>query len=429
MLNRFFKNKVAKNASWIILCRVAQTVLSMVIAMLSARYLGPSNYGVVNYAASVTAFFAPIVYLGFNSTLVQELVAAPEDEGRIMGTSIIMSVASAFMCMVGVTAFVSVANPGETETLIVCVLYSTLLVFQAIDLLRYWFLSKYMSKISSIAMLVSYAVAALYKIYLLATGKSVIWFAVSNSIEYMLIAILLIIMYKVKGGARIGFSWQIGKRMFAKSKYYILSSMMVTVFTHTGKILINVLLDEASTGYYSAAVAVITMPSFVFTAVVDSFRPEILKSKNPQSLNSGMIRLYAIVFYLSLAQCLGITLLARPIVDFIYGPAYAASVGALQIGIWYTIISYMSFARGIWVLATGKQKYLWIINLAGAITNVAVNFLLIPRIGILGAAVASVVTEFISNIVVCYFIKPLRESNLMMLKAMNPKVLLSLIRR
>jgi O-antigen/teichoic acid export membrane protein len=271
-------------------------------------------------------------------------------------------------------------------------------------------------------------VTALYKIFLLATGKSVVWFAVSNSIEYMLIAILLIIMYRVKGGAHISFSLRLGRRMFAKSKYYILSNMMVVVFTHTGKILINILLDDAATGYYSAAAAIIAMPSFVFTAVVDSFRPLVLKSNTMEQLNENMIKLYAIVFYLAFAQCVGISVLAQPIVNIIYGAEYMASVGVLRIGIWYTIISYMAFARGVWILAAGRQKYLWIINLSGAITNLAVNFIVIPRVGILGAAISSVVTEFVANIVVCYFVKSLREGNMLMLKAINPKVLLSILR-
>lgn len=428
MLKGFLKNKIARNASWMILCRIIQAVLSVVIAMLTARYLGPSNYGIINYGASLCAFFAPVMYLGFNSTLVQELVEDPQNEDKIMGTTITMSIASAVMCMIGIAAFVSIANPGDTETLIVCVLYSTLLIFQAVDLLQYWFLSKYLSKVPSVAMLFSYAVAAVYKIYLLASGKNIVWFAISNSIEYLLIACILLVMYKKKGGSHFRVSWQMGKRMFGKSKYYILSSMMVTIFAQAGKILINILMDEAATGYYSAAFTIITMSSFVFTAIVDSFRPEVLKHKNPEAIGQNMTRLFSIVFYLALAQCILITAMAKPIIYIVYGEAYFPAVNALRIGVWYTIISYMSYARGVWILAMGRQKYLWILNLSGAAANILLNLLLIPQLGISGAAVASVATEFFANIVVCQFIKPMRESNKLMIKATDPRILLSYFR-
>jgi hypothetical protein len=50
--------------------------------MMTARYLGPSNFGVINYAASIVAFVLPVMQLGINSVLVQELVKNPEEEGK-----------------------------------------------------------------------------------------------------------------------------------------------------------------------------------------------------------------------------------------------------------------------------------------------------------------------------------------------------------
>ena len=77
------KRKVLNNAKWIIMCKVIQAVLQLVIGMLCARYLGPSNYGIINYAASVVAFVLPIMQLGLQSTLVQEFIEDPEKEGKI----------------------------------------------------------------------------------------------------------------------------------------------------------------------------------------------------------------------------------------------------------------------------------------------------------------------------------------------------------
>ena len=126
------KNKVAKNALWIIGCRIIQAVLALVINMLTARYLGPSDFGAINYAASLVAFVAPVMKLGINNVLVNEIIKYPNKEGETLGTSILLTLFSSFTCIVGIVCFVSVANPGEAGTLMVSFLYSLILIFQSI---------------------------------------------------------------------------------------------------------------------------------------------------------------------------------------------------------------------------------------------------------------------------------------------------------
>lgn len=67
--------------------------------MLSARFLGPSGYGLITYTASVVAFAAPLMYLGFTSVLVQELIAHPEKEGETLGTAIFSGLISGVLCI------------------------------------------------------------------------------------------------------------------------------------------------------------------------------------------------------------------------------------------------------------------------------------------------------------------------------------------
>ena len=98
------RGKIFKNASWIIISKLLQSIFAFLISILTARYLGPSNYGLINYAASIVTFVFPISQLGFNNTLVQELTHDPQNEGKILGTSIFMSIISAFFCMVGVVS-------------------------------------------------------------------------------------------------------------------------------------------------------------------------------------------------------------------------------------------------------------------------------------------------------------------------------------
>lgn len=419
----FFNNRVFKNASWIIMCRIAQMIINLVVGMLSARYLGPDNYGLINYACSVVSFALPIMQLGLTSILVHELVQHPEDEGEILGTSILMSGISAVVCFFGVIAFSVVANAGEKETIIVCALASVSLFFQAMEVIIYWFQTKLMSKYTSVLMFAVYVVIAIYKILLLVTEKKIYWFAIAMAIQEMLVAVGCIAIYRKKGGKP--FSWSISraKLLFSHSYHYIISALMVTLFVQTDKVMIKIMLDSAATGFYSCAANCVSMTNFVFAAIIDSMRPAILESKKEgkQSYEKSIALLYCIIIYLSLAQSVGMSLLAKPIITILYGKAYIFAIPTLQILVWNSIFSYIGAVRNIWILAEQKQKYLWIINLMGALANVILNYIMIPIWGINGAAFASVLTQLITNIIISHLIKPIRENTRIMLMGLNLK--------
>ena len=70
----FFKNKTVRNAGWLIGGRIVHIILSFVIGLLSARYLGPGNYGLINYATAFATFFNAFCTLGINSVIVKNFI-------------------------------------------------------------------------------------------------------------------------------------------------------------------------------------------------------------------------------------------------------------------------------------------------------------------------------------------------------------------
>lgn len=421
-------SRIIKNASWIIACKVVQSVLAFVIGILTARYLGPSNYGLVNYAASVVAFVTPIMYLGFNSTLVRELVKDPEKEGEILGSAIGTSLISAVLCIIGVNAFVLLVNAGEHDTFIVCLLYSSLLLFQAVDLIQYWFQAKLLSKFTSLAMLGAYLVVSGYRIFLLVTQRSVFWFAMTSSLEYLLIAAALIVIYGKVGKGKLGFSASRTRDMLSRSWFFIISNMMITVFTQTDRIMLKLMMGDMATGLYSAAVSLCAITSFVFTAIIDTARPVVLESAdNKEDFERNVRCTYFIVIVLSLLQCAAMTALARHVVMLTYGADYAGSIPVLRLVVWYTTFSYIGAVRSIWILAKNYQKYIWAVNLAGAAMNIILNFFAIPCWGMMGAAAASVFAQLFTNVLIGFIIKPFRPNNRLMFTSLDPEIAKSMI--
>ena len=415
--------QVFNNAKWIIICKIVQSILQLIIGMISARYLGPSNYGLISYAGAIVAFALPFMKLGFDAIFVYELVESPEKEGKIVGTSLILNTLSSFVCMGGVSLFAFLANFGETEKIVVCILYSVSVFFAALEMIQFWFQYKLLSKYSSVIMLVAYLVVSAYKIFLLVTGKSVYWFALSHSVEYGSIAILLIAFYFKKGGQRLSFSFECAKKMFKRSKYYILSALMMVIIQNTDHIMLTMMSGETENGYYAAAITCTSIGLFVFTAILDSFRPLILtnKKENEEKYQKSVSMLYGIMCYLAILQSIVLTVFAPLIVNIMYGADYSAAVPVLQILNWYFVFSCVGVISNIWLLAENKQKYLLIINFCGVVLNIVVNAVMIPLWGACGAALASFLTQLFMNFIFGFILKPLIKNNVLLLKGMSPR--------
>ncbi len=423
--------KVLKNASWIIVCKAAQALIALVITTISARYLGPSNYGLLHYAISVVSFAVPVAQLGLRNVLVEEIVSHPEREGESLGTTLGMSVVSSLFCVAGCLVFVSAVNTGERDTLIVCALYGVSLIFQMTEMIQCWYQAKLLSKYTSIVSLISYIIVAAYKIFLLVTQKSIYWFAVSYAFDYFLISAILLLLYGKLGKQKLSFSLSLGRVLFHRSRYYIVSSMMVTVFSQTDRIMIKMMVGNAENGYYATACTCAGLTAFIFTAIIDSMRPMIFESKklSRKEFERNISRLYSVVIYLALLQSVVLTLLSGPVVRLLYGQVYTPAIPLLRIITWYSAFSYMGSVRNIWMLAEEKQRYLWMINLTGAVMNVIGNLLLIPAGGAAGAAISSVLTQFFTNFLLCLIFRPIRTTAKLIWASLDPRLILEFIPR
>lgn len=418
--------KVIENAGWIIGCKIVKAILSLLVTMLTARYLGVSNYGLINYAAGLVAFASPLMQLGLDSVAVYELVNKKDSQGKTLGTIITLCAFSSLLCILGVVTFAAIANQGETETIIVCGLYSTLLIFQAMEMIQYWFHAHLLAKYSSIAMLFSYVVVAIVQSILIYKRASVYWFALSHSIDYLVISIILFNVYRKKEGQKLEFSFQTARQLLSVSRFYIVSSLMVTIFNNTDRVMLKLMISNEATGIYSAAVTCASVTGFVYTAIMQSMRPVLFESKkeNDELFKSEIASLYSGIMYLSLFQCLIMTSLAPQIIKLLYGDKYIGADSALRFVVWFTTFSYIGTIRNIWILAENQQRHLWKINASGAVMNICLNYILIPSHGVIGAAVASVISQFFTNVLVGFIIQDIRPNNTLMLKGIDPRYLL-----
>ena len=274
----FLKNKVIKNASWIIFGRLINMVCAFFVSILTAQYLGPSNFGLVNYGIAYTTFFYSLCTLGINSILVKALIDDDSREGSILGSTIVLQIISSILSALTIILIVSIVDKNETTTLLVVMLCSIGLPFRVLYCISYWFQAHLISKYSAIATTIGYLLTSLFRVILLKYGASVYWFATANALDYLIVSIILLIFYYKQKGQRFSFDSGKAKELLKMGAPFILAGLMVSIYGQTDKIMLKQMMSSESVGYYSVAVSLSNAWVFILSAVIDSMIPIIMQA-------------------------------------------------------------------------------------------------------------------------------------------------------
>ena len=348
------KGKFAQNAGWLIGAKVYQLTINLAISMLMARYLGPSNFGLVNYAASFATLFTAICTLGIDSILVNELLQDRRRNGTQLGSAIGLRLCSSGLSVLTILGLAWVLNPNEPITIQVVLLYSISLTFQCFDTINCWFQANLKSKVTATVSAAGYTVSAVYKAFLLITQKDVRWFAAAHAVEYAFVALLLLICY-YRSKDRLSplrFKRKVGFDLLSKSYHFIISGMMIALYTQMDRVMLKSMTGEEAVGYYSCASTISSFWAFILVAIIDAAKPVILSkyNENKRAFELGLIRLYGAIIYLSALATLCLSLLSKPLVLIMFGEAYLPARGTMCILSCGTAFAYLGVARSIWLL-------------------------------------------------------------------------------
>lgn len=408
---RVITSKSVINSGWIIGQQIFQMLIQLIVGVVTARYLGPSNYGALNYTASFVTFFSVIATLGMDGVIIKKLIEYPDDEGIYLGSSMRLRLVSSIFSTISVLVIVYILNRDDPMKQVLVFLQSFQLSFKAVQILDAWFQRHLQSKYVSIGKMLACIIVSAYKIFLLTASKDILWFAFSNSLTDGIIALVEYYYYKKNCGQKLKFSLKIGKEILGESYHFIISGLMVAIYGQMDKMMIGQMLSDISVGYYTTATAICGMWIFIPIAIINSFQPIIMETKRNQSRIKYLIRLeqlYSIIIWLCIGVSSMVTLLARPAVLILYGSDFVGAVEPLKIVIWYETFSMIGTARGVWVLCENKNRYVKYYLLMGTILNLILNTILISRFGVNGAAIATLITQIVTSVIAPLFFKETR---------------------
>lgn len=423
---KIFENEVAnrtiKNSGWLIGDKVFTMLIGVVVIAFVARYLGPEKYGQFNYAMAFVALFTALSTLGLETLTVKSIVDKDYDEGTILCTCLFLRVFGGIVLTILAGIIIRLIEPNDGNLHILVLIMSFTMVLKSLEVIEYWIQAYQRAKISSIIRMSAYVISAGLKLILVFLKGNLVHYALIYMIDVIIIGTALMIAYfrNRENKNKWKFSLKYAKSILSQSWYLILSGLMITLYMRIDQVMLGSMLPtKTELGVYSAAVQIAGMWYFVPMAIVTSFKPVIMNKKkiSENSYIKSVQLLYTIVAWIGIGFSTFILLFSKLIVNILYGAEFLKAASILSVSIWAGTFAMLGSARGVWLICEGLQKYSMAYIGTGAITNLILNYLLIPTLGGYGAAVATLASQITVALIAPSFFKETRVSSIMMLKA------------
>ena len=232
---------IAVNTGWLFVPQILRIILAFFVTAWLARYLGPSQYGILNYAIAIVFLFGPITRLGLEGVVVQEIVREPGQRDEILGTTFFLRLIGGAVSMGVVVLAVALMRPGDALVMTLAAIVSFGMIFQAYDAIDLWFQSQVRSKYAVYANTVSLVVKNVVVIFLIVTHASLVAFAWVWVLEAILAAAGLVIVYRARG-LDIK-SWRVSgeraKRLLGLGWPMILASSFAVVYLKIDQVMLG----------------------------------------------------------------------------------------------------------------------------------------------------------------------------------------------
>lgn len=413
--------KYFKNTSWLFAEKILRMVIGLFVGVWVARYLGPEQFGLLSYAQSFVGLFTTIATLGLGSIVVRELVKDNSRRDELIGTAFWLKVMGAFGVLIILAIAVNfTSNDYYTNILIFIIASAT--IFQSFNVIDFYFQSIVMGKFVVFANIISLFVSSLVKIVLILNEAPLEAFAVVVVFDSFVLAcgfVYFFLKKSVVSVKKLKFSIETAILLLKDSWPLILSGMAVMIYIKIDQVMIKEMMNTAALGQYSAAVRLSEAWYFLPMVIASSLFPAIINAKKQGDgiYYKRLQNLYDLMVWMAIVIALPMTLLSDWIIEMLYGVQYIEAGSVLMIHVWAGIFLFLGVASAKWYLMENLQILLLWRSFYGVITNIALNFLLIPKYGIQGAAISTIAANIVAGFIIDYFNVKTRPIFYMKLKA------------
>ena len=394
-------HKILGNTGWLFGDRVVRMGIGLVVGVWVARYLGPAQFGLMNYAVAIVALFGTVANLGLNGIVVRDLVKSPERAYSILGTAFVLQFLGGLVASGLAIVVIDVLRPsGDLARGLVAILAFSL-VFKSTEVVKCWFESQVKSRYTVWAENGAFLLLSAAKVGLIMLRAPLVAFIWAALAETALVAVLLLFVYARKAGNPMAWRASLAraKSLLSESWPLILASVASMINMRMDQVMLGAMTSDSVVGNYSAAVRVSEVWFMIPVILGASIYPTIIAAKESSEVlyRTRIRKVSRTMALVVLPAAFMIAIGANEITAVLYGKAYSSAGQYLSIHIWSGVPYLIFFVFNQMFYIEKLTKLSFYVAVFSVLSNLSLNLLLIPAYGGIGAAVATLITAVGAN--------------------------------
>jgi O-antigen/teichoic acid export membrane protein len=418
--------KFIGNSAWQVGDKIVRMGGNVLVSVYVARYLGPDDFGLFSFSLALTALFTSFAAFGLPPIIVRDLVMRPKERPAILASGLLLRLLGGALAVILTLGAILALRPGDSRSALVVLVMALTNLAQAWDVID----SDYQSRMDAppvvVARNVSFVACAVARVLLVLARASLIWFAWAMTLEAVISAVLLVRRSRLDGTSipiRSATRAEL-YRLASTSWPLIVSGLSVSVYMRVDQIMLGEMLGDADVGLFSAAVRISEAFYFFAGTIVLSVAPALTAAyaRSIEEYERRFLQVMRLLLWLSLVEAFTFAVFSRQIIQTLYGPRYLDAASVLAIHAWAGALVSLSACGNLWLTNAGYFKFSMYQTLAGAVVNIALNLTLIPRLGIIGAALATCAGQITSVMLTTAILPGTRRLFRLQLAALVPKL-------
>jgi O-antigen/teichoic acid export membrane protein len=384
---------------------VVGRALSFIYIIIIARYLLAEGLGKYAFVFSFIELFFVFSDFGLNMILVRDVATdkkkLKEYVSKIAGLKIFLSALTA-LTATGAILFLDQPKDVKITVGIIALTYCLLnfrdffsSIYQSQEKLEYAALFNILERV--ITFMIGTAVIII--------TRSFIAFMTVFLISYLITTIVgAILVRKHFGKIRPSIDTVFWKKMLVEGFPFLVTGFFYIIYFKIDTVMLSFMTEYTAVGFYNAAYSALNALYFIPGAFIAALFPVMAKNakKNKEVIHALYQKAFLLLFAIGLPIGIGTTILSDRLIQIIYGISFMPASQALQILIWAEVIIFVSYLASYVLLSMKKQKTVMGVTIFGAVFNVILNLLLIPKYNYIGAGLATLATESAVFIVFLY---------------------------
>ena len=403
------------NLNWLMAQRITQLAVSFFVSIYVINYLGSERFGIFSYVLSFSILFAPLIALGMGHIAVKEILEKKLQLNVIMGTLFRLHLAGAILFMLVLCLALLVADDGKQITTFIIIVGLTSF-FKAFSVIDYFFQSRVLSKYIVIPGTVVFLLASATKLVFIYLSLGLDYFIYLHLIETIVYACTQMLSfylyrkesYKQTFSFLLLFDLTYAKKILRHSLSLVVTDLSIGFGMRIDQVMLKQFINTEAVGIYAVGIKLAEPLSFIPAVLTHSVFPKIMEWHN-SSNNRKIINFTRNVFYFLCLLALIFMFLGSELIALLFLDEYLDARTVNAVIIWALPFSFLNLITTKLLILDNNYKHIMWRQIALTLINIILNLIMIPRYGIISAAIATVVSDIIIGLFIDLFTPSTRK--------------------